>query len=249
MTARPLFVFIGFDTREAAAFAVARESIRKFDRHIPINGVILSDLQACGMYTRPTSLKPGVDRPVLWDEISAAPMSTEFAISRFLVPEIIRKRTRGWHAGGWALFMDCDVLVRAPLEELRKELDDSKALFCVHHDYTPKTGAKMDGQVQTDYPRKNWSSVMAINVDHPANRALNAGMVNAMPGRDLHRFCWLKDHEIGALSPEWNYLVGITQGVENPKLVHFTEGGPWFEAYRNVPYANEWIAELERWAK
>jgi hypothetical protein len=27
----------------------------------------------------------------------------------------------------------------------------------------------MDGQAQTRYARKNWSSVMVFNCDHPAN--------------------------------------------------------------------------------
>ena len=245
MTGKPLSVWIGFDPREAAAYAVARESIRRFDRHIPINGVILSDLQANGMYCRPTDRKLGK----LWDRISEAPMATEFAISRFLVPEIIRRRTNGWHVGGWAVFMDCDVLVRANLEELRALLDDEKALFCVKHNHVPISDTKMDGQEQSRYPRKNWSSVMAINVDHPSNKVLTVEMVNTVPGRDLHRFFWLEDNEIGELPPGWNYLVGHTEGVESPKIVHFTDGGPWFGAFHDVPFADEWRVELERWAK
>lgn len=246
MTAKFTSVWIGFDPREAAAFAVARDSLRRFDRYIPVNGVILSDLQANGMYYRATERKLGK----LWDKISEAPMATEFAISRFLVPSIVRKRNHGWHPNGWAIFTDCDVLWRAPPEELRKLLDDEKAVMCVKHQYVPDNDIKMDGQEQTRYARKNWSSVMAFNVDHPANKGLDVEMVNTMPGRDLHRFCWLDDDEIGELPPEWNYLVGITELPEGvtPKIVHFTDGGPWFEAFRNVEYADEWMREIERWA-
>jgi hypothetical protein len=104
----------------------------------------------------------------------------------------------------------------------------------------------MDGQEQTSYPRKNWSSVMAINVDHPANDALDIEFVNVKPGRDLHRFCWLDDNDIGALPPTWNHLVGHTEEVCDPKIVHFTDGGPWFDAFRNVPYADEWFTVLDR---
>ena len=118
--------------------------------------------------------------------------------------------------------------------------------MCVKHDHRPSFNVKMDGQEQTSYPRKNWSSVMAFNVDHPANDALTADLVNALPGRDLHRFCWLADDEIGALPPEWNHLVGHSDDVRDPKIVHFTDGGPWFEAFRNVPYADEWFAVLDR---
>jgi lipopolysaccharide biosynthesis glycosyltransferase len=239
-------VWIGFDPREASAFAVARDSIRRFNQHLPINGVVLSDLQAQGLYYRITERRLGK----LWDRISQAPMSTEFAISRFLVPTLVKRQAGSWHDGGWALFMDCDMLVRASLTELRKLLDDSKAVCCVKHNHHPKNKTKMDGQDQTTYPRKNWSSVMAFNVNHPANKVLDVEMVNTMPGRDLHRMCWLNDEDIGELPPEWNYLVGDTilpEGVE-PKIVHYTEGGPWLEAFKNVEYAHEWNNLIERWA-
>jgi hypothetical protein len=118
--------------------------------------------------------------------------------------------------------------------------------MCVKHDHRPSFNVKMDGQEQTSYPRKNWSSVMAFNVDHPANDALDIELANSKPGRDLHRFCWLGDDDIGALPPAWNSLVGYTDEVRDPKIVHFTDGGPWFEAFRNVPYADEWFAVLDR---
>jgi lipopolysaccharide biosynthesis glycosyltransferase len=233
-------VWIGFDPRETAAFMVARESVRQFDRSIPVAAVRLRQLQETGLYTRPTSRRLGK----LWDEISGAHMATEFAITRFLVPELVRRQ--GDAVRGWALFMDCDVLLRTNLYELKALLDDAKAVMCVKHDHRPSFNVKMDGQEQTSYPRKNWSSVMAFNVDHPANDALTADLVNALPGRDLHRFCWLADDEIGALPPEWNHLVGHSDDGRDPKIVHFTDGGPWFEAFRNVPYADEWFALLDR---
>jgi lipopolysaccharide biosynthesis glycosyltransferase len=240
MTIKPMSVWIGFDPRETAAFMVARESIRQFDRSIPVAAVRLRQLQEAGLYTRPTSRRLGK----LWDEISGAHMATEFAIARFLVPELVRRQ--GDAVRGWALFMDCDVLLRTNLYELKALLDDSNAVMCVKHDHRPSFNVKMDGQEQSSYPRKNWSSVMAFNVDHPANDALTADLVNALPGRDLHRFCWLADDEIGALPPEWNHLVGHSDDGRDPKLVHFTDGGPWFEAFRNVPYSDEWFAVLDR---
>jgi hypothetical protein len=239
-------VWIGFDPREAAAFAVARQSILRFNQHLPINGVVLSDLIAQGLYYRITERRLGR----LWDRISEAPMSTEFAISRFLVPTLVKRQCKGWHDGGWAVFMDCDVLVRDNLTNLRKLLDDTKAVCCVKHNHNPKNKTKMDGQEQTSYPRKNWSSVMAFNVDHPANKVLDVEMVNSMPGRDLHRMCWLNDEDIGELPPEWNYLVGdmtLPEGT-TPKIVHFTNGGPWLEAFKDVEYADEWNNMIERWA-
>jgi hypothetical protein len=230
-------VWIGWDAREASAFAVCRHSLRRRTlTPIPVHGLVLSDLRAKGLYSRPTSRRDGK----LWDDISGAPMATEFAVSRFLVKRLARS--------GWALFMDCDMLVRASVERLFDACDSTKAIMCVKHVHEPPEGEKMDGQAQLRYARKNWSSVMAINCDHPANRVLTVEMVNSLPGRDLHRFSWLEDDLIGELDPAWNYLVGHSSPKINPKIVHFTEGGPWFPGYESVEYGDEWTAELNRWA-
>lgn len=232
-----LSVFIGFDPREAGAFAVAKYSLqRRIIMPIPVRGLVLSDLRTKGLYNRPTSIRDGR----LWDDISGAPMATEFAVSRFLIPEIAR--------GGWALFMDCDMLVRGNVEKLFAACDPDKAVMVVKHHYDPPAGVKMDGQEQTRYARKNWSSVMALNCSHPANRALTVDYVNSVPGRDLHRFAWLDDDLIGDLDPAWNYLVGHSDPNIEPSIVHFTEGGPWFPGYEDVEYADEWRYEMARWA-
>ncbi|HVQ43739.1 MAG TPA: hypothetical protein VMT30_02125, partial [Candidatus Saccharimonadia bacterium] len=98
-------IFIGFDHRHAAAHAVCRHSIeRRLTRPTSVRGVVLADLRAMGLYTRPTEMH---EHDQLWDVISEAPMSTEFAISRFLTPHL---------AGiGMAAFMDCDILARVNL--------------------------------------------------------------------------------------------------------------------------------------
>lgn len=245
MSNKPWQIFLGFDPREAAAYSVARESIRRHHGHIPITGLVLFDLQNRKLYYRPTEHRLGK----LWDTVSGAYMSTEFANSRFLVPELVKRLEEPPY--GWAIFMDSDILVRGSLTPLIEQLDDSKALYCVKHDYRPLNDIKMDGQKQDAYARKNWSSVMAINCDHPANDALTVEMVNTLPGRDLHRFCWLDDDEIGELEPKWNFLLGempVWLCAVDPVIVHFTLGGPWFDAFKNVPYADEWRAELNRWA-
>lgn len=231
-------IWIGFDPRETAAFAVTRHSIKeRLSVPIPINGIVLEEMQRLGVYTRPHERRDGV----LWDVISDAPMSTEFACSRFLTPILARR--------GWALFMDCDMLVLGDVVDLFDEAEQSdKALLCVQHRHQVAEGApKMDGQVQVNYARKNWSSVFLINCDHPANSRLTLGMVNSLPGRDLHRLCWLEDHEIGALDPGWNVLVGHTECAD-PKLLHFTSGIPLMAGYENCPFADEWRKALTNWA-
>lgn len=231
-------IWIGFEPRESDAYAVARRSMRMFfPSPYIIRGVVLEHLRRIGLYWRPTSRRDGK----LWDDISEAPMATEFAISRFLVPALA--------AGGWALFTDCDVMARKPLHPLFKLIDQSKAVMVVKHNHHVKEGSvKMDGQIQTNYTRKNWSSVCLFNCDHPSNRKLTVDMVNQLPGRDLHRFCWLKDEEIGELGPEWNWLVGHSPEEVDPSIVHFTDGTPSMPGYEDVPFADEWRNHLMGWA-
>ena len=146
------------------------------------------------------------------------------------------------------MFIDCDVILTTDIAELFAQADDRYAVMCVQHDYAPKEGTKMDGQKQTIYPRKNWSSVMLFNCGHPSNKKLNMDLVNEteINGAYQHRFSWLKDEEVGNISNEWNWLVGHykepTDG--SPKLLHYTEGGPWFENYRNCEYHQLWKNEL-----
>ncbi len=237
-------LWIGFDPREAAAFAVCRHSIqRRLTVPVFMGSIVLDEVRKRGLYWRPTSRRDGV----LWDDISEFTMSTEFAISRFLTPHLAR--TEGLE--GWAVFMDCDFMARDNLARMFAQLDDRFAVMCVKHDHQPADTVKMDGQVQSRYSRKNWSSCMAFNVNHPANERLTLDLVNSVPGRDLHRFCWLEDDEIGELPARWNYLVGHTelpQGVE-PGMVHFTDGFPLMPGYENVAYADEFRAELADWAR
>ncbi|MFG0316881.1 MAG: glycosyltransferase, partial [Planctomycetota bacterium JB042] len=133
---------------------------------------------------------------------------------------------------------------RADVAELFSLVNDRYALMCVQHDHRPEENVKMDGQVQTRYRRKNWSSLMLWNCDHPGNERLTPELVNGLPGRDLHRFCWLEDREIGALPGAWNWLEGISDPAVDPKAVHFTRGGPWHEGFEDVRYADEWRSEL-----
>jgi lipopolysaccharide biosynthesis glycosyltransferase len=235
-------VWIGFDPRETAAYAVARQSARwHMTSQAPIRGVVLSDLQARALYRRPLEFrKSAADRPIMWDVISDAPMATQHACARFLIKELA--------GSGWAMFSDGDVLFRGNVMRLFQTLDRRVPLYCVKHDHVPKETVKMDGQPQTAYPKKNWSSVFILNCDHEANRALTVDLINTVPGRDLHRFCWLDESEIGALGAEWNYLVGQSPQIADPKLVHFTLGVPDMPGYEDCEYADEWRAELRRWA-
>lgn len=234
-------IWVGFDKREAAPFAVTCHSVRRrLTSCIQVRGLVQAKLRASGLFIRPTKQRNINGSWVTWDLISDAPQSTDHANLRFLTPHVA--------GSGWALFMDGDMLAVGDVSEVFDGLDPAKAVYCVKHRHVPTYKTKMDGQLQTVYHRKNWSSFVIFNVDHPANKNLTVEMVNTLPGRDLHRFCWLEDELIGELGPEWNYLVGLTEIRWPPKVVHFTDGTPDMAGYADCEYADEWRAELALWA-
>ena len=218
----PLKIFIGWDSRENIAYQVCKSSIELY-ASVPVEIVPLKQktLRKEGIYTRPV------------DQLA----STEFTFTRFLIPHLCKFK-------GWALFIDCDFVFKEDIANLFRCINNQYAVMCAQHDYTPQEGTKMDGQQQHNYPRKNWSSMMLINCEHPNNAVVTADFVNdtSKTGAYLHRFSWLDDSKIGKLSHEWNWLVGWYKEPKDgiPKALHYTEGGPWFKAYENCEYANEW---------
>jgi hypothetical protein len=216
-----LQVFIGYDPNETVAYHTLAHSILR-RASIPVSVAPLMQSQLKGVYTRPRGPTE----------------STEFSLTRFLVPHLSGYR-------GWSLFMDCDMLCRADIAGLAaysERAADMAVLVC-QHDYVPKTARKFLDQVQTKYPRKNWSSLMLFNNERC--RALTPDYVNSASGLELHRFAWIEDARIGELPLEWNWLVG--EYAHNPaaKIVHYTLGGPYFDDYRGCDYAEEWFAERQ----
>ena len=216
-------VFVGYDTREDIAYQVCKHSIISKQPNADVQPLKQQELRDAGWYTRPI------------DKLA----STEFTFTRFLIPELTNFE-------GWALFMDCDMILTTDIKELFDQADDKYAVMCVHHDYKVQEGVKMDGQKQTVYPRKNWSSVVLWNCGHPSNKVVTTDLINNLEttGKYMHRFSWLKDEEIGELDHTWNYLVGVYDDYETPKLIHYTEGGPWFENYRECEFSDLWKKEL-----
>lgn len=229
-------VIIGYDENEAEAARVAAKTLREVT-----NGEVKPDflhstkLRAQGLLTRLEDTRNGLqgNSPRRYDLASNAPCATEFANSRFLTPLIV--------PGGLALFVDCDVVfLRDPREMLAEVGGLRAAVAVVKHDYHPKGRAKMDGALQTQYSRKNWSSVMLFNCDHPANRRLSLWDVNNRPGRDLHQFYWLHPNEITGLSPCWNWLVGEQPRPARCGIAHFTLGGPFTPGWQGAEHDEVW---------
>lgn len=77
--------------------------------------------------------------------------------------------------------------------------------------------------------------------------ALTKDYVNTATGLQLHQFKWLENDDlIGGLPLHWNYLVNEYDHDPAAKIVHFTDGGPYFDQYKNDDYAEEWFAARER---
>lgn len=154
--------------------------------------------------------------------------STQFTYSRFLVPYLCDYQ-------GTAVFMDNDMLCFGDIQELAA-LDMSEfALRVVKHDYQPTNETKMYGCPQTSYPRKNWSSLMVMNCDRL--RLWTKRVVETQTGAYLHRFQDIPDNAIGDVPGTWNVLDRMD---ETTKLIHYTNGGPWFDEYKDHPHADVW---------
>lgn len=214
-------VFIGFDEREAVAFSVLAYSIhRQASQAVSTAPIMLSQLKRVLMREK---------HPL---------QSTDFSFSRFLAPYL-----SGY--AGWAIFMDCDMLMRDDIAKLWALRDERYAVMVVKHVHVPRETEKFLGMPQSKYEKKNWSSVMLFNNARCA--ALTPDYVNTASGLDLHQFKWLpSDEAIGALPSRWNHLVGYDAPRQDAALVHFTLGGPYFANYARCEYADEWRSEKER---
>ena len=226
---------MGWDSRESLGYDVAEFSLRKrlrADERVDVVPLILTDLRARGLYWRSEDLEG----------------TTEFTVSRFLVPKLM-------NFDGWALFCDSDVLFLRSVCDLFSGFADNEhnrkfALMCVKHVEpapTERVGMKKTGVTQSWYPRKNWSSVVLWNCGHPSNAVMTAKFVNGQSPRFLHRFSWLGDDEIGSLPAAWNHLVGY-EGTgsysSSLSLLHYTNGAPYMPGWRHGPMSDVWKSEL-----
>lgn len=219
-------VFIGWDAREMIPAAVLAHSILQ-NASCPVEVHFLKhkELRDAGLFWRDWRID---ETGQLWDIADGAPCSTEFSFTRFLVPALARKKGLTGHV----LFLDCDMLMLGDVNEVFKlaEADPSQAVWCVKHDHQPEEERKMDNIIQTRYHRKNWSSFIIFNLDHPDNSRLTVEAVNSQRGLALHGLYWTD--AIGALPVEWNWLYDAETApkfkMNTPiRNMHFTSFNPW----------------------
>ena len=215
-------IFIGYDKRERVATNVLIDSIYNHSSDpVSVTPLVLEQLQSENLYWR--DREPN--------------QSTDFSFSRFLVPYLMK-------FDGWAIFMDCDMLIQNDISELWKQRDNRYTLMCVKHNYKPTNKTKFLGEKQTVYPKKNWSSLMLLNCSKC--KKLTPDYINQASGLALHRFFWIEDEEnIGDIDISWNFLVDYNNSSEVRKInnLHWTEGGPWFKdkKIKNTIYDKYWF--------
>jgi hypothetical protein len=220
-----LNIFIGWDSTVPEVSDVCAYSLQKRATvPIRISYLKLAELQGTGLYTRDV------------DPLA----STEFTYSRFFTPYLSRYN-------GLSLFCDNDFLWLDDVSKLLDACEGDYPIYCIHQTHEPTEKTKMDGKVQTSYPRKNWSSLMLFNCSHPRNKQLDLHTVNNEPGSYLHQMRWLEDDEIGNLDSRWNWLEGSSQKPASgqPGAVHYTRGGPWLPEWRHCDYADLWLMERD----
>jgi lipopolysaccharide biosynthesis glycosyltransferase len=129
---------IGFDQREAISYHVFCQSIlEKSSQPVAFTPLVLTGLASLYKETHKDA-------------------SNSFIYSRFLTPLIF-----GY--SGWAIYADSDMVCQRDISELWSLRNDRYAVMVVPHDYKTKHRRKYLGNVNQDYPRKNWSSLILWN--------------------------------------------------------------------------------------
>jgi lipopolysaccharide biosynthesis glycosyltransferase len=213
-------IYVGFDQKEAVAYHVFCQSLID-NTSIPLQ------IQPMALRTLNKYKENHQDR------------SNDFVYSRFLIPFLN-------NFNGWALFVDGDMICQSDIKELFDLRDDSKAVMVVKHNYETKQEKKYLGNINENYPRKNWSSVILWNCNHSKHKILTPTFVSEQTGKFLHRFSWLEDKDIGELPLEWNWLAIEYEDNTKAKIIHYTLGTPCFSDYKNTAMAEIWYKYYSR---
>lgn len=207
----PLRIYIGASRRDLLGVRVLDYSIRK---HASV----------------PVRVLPMIDRPVPCPRDPRNRPRTGFSFSRFLIPELARRRGR-------AVYLDSDMLVFGDVAELAVIPLAPHKVLCTYQDTPPAVWAN-DPSFQTgrhtavmvlDCGRLDW------DVQHIV-RELDAGRLTY---EELMRDMCLEDQDFGVLPQAWNHLEHFEPGVT--KLLHYTNvpTQPWISS-RN-PLAPVWV--------
>ena len=210
---------VGFDQREAIAY------------HVFVQSVIQKS-------SNPISFYPLSNNSLSFYNEIHTDRSNAFTYSRFLTPYLMNYQ-------GWAIYLDGDMVCQEDISLLWSLRDSSKAVQVVKHDYKTKSNKKYLNNINIDYPKKNWSSVIIWNCAHPKNKLLTPEFISSSDGKFLHRFMWLDEEDIGELPVEWNWLAIEYPPNPNAKLIHYTLGTPCFSEYSQTEMSDAWNSTFE----
>lgn len=207
-------IVIGFDQRESVAYHTFCQSIlEKASMPVSFTPLALGTLQDFSE--------------------THSDGSNSFIYSRFLTPWLMKFE-------GWAIFADGDMVCQDDISKLWALRDASKAVQVIQHNYKTKAERKYLGNKNENYPRKNWSSLILWNCNHPKHKILTPQFIMRQTGAFLHRFTWLDDNEIGSLPKEWNWLTTEYDDNFAASLLHYTLGTPCFKDYTDAAMSAVW---------
>ena len=139
---------------------------------------------------------------------------TEFTFSRYLVPHLCG------YAGN-ALFIDADMLCLGDIAQLDELCRLQGAPVCVvPHNMVFERPSLM-----------YFNNALCQNL---TPRFIEEGQPQMLK--------WAAS--VGAIPHEWNHLVGYDKPRLDAKIVHFTQGIPFYEEVEDCEYADEWRSEL-----
>lgn len=125
------------------------------------------------------------------------------------------------HYEGHALFMDADMLCLDDINELERFIVNEKAVHVVQ-----------------EIERFERPSLMLF--DNEKCRALTPEFIETGSPQKLE---W---GTVGSLPKEWNHIIPYSGTNPDAKIVHYTQGIPFFKETINCEYSKEWFDEANR---
>ena len=208
-------IFIGHDSRYKDATKVCKQSILNYWPEADITYLDKAALIKAGIYGR--------------EDVEGE--STEFSFTRFYVPLLCNYE-------GIAMFCDNDFLWKGDPRNIRRYVNLNQPMAVVKHEDYEAEANKMNGIKNKSYPKKNWSSLMLFRCNQFKNKLTKEYLDNATPAQ-LHEFHFIHEDNIGSIPKDFNCLVGHYD-CKNAKALHYTNGGPWFDEYKDGELSEEW---------
>ena len=119
-------IYIGYDPREELAFQTLVKSLQDNSKsELNIIKLDQTALRSAGLYRRAWTQEINSTQKI--DLVDNKPFSTDFSFTRFLIPHLNQY-------DGYAIFMDCDMLVRSDIMEVfEKYSAPVHGLSCIWH--------------------------------------------------------------------------------------------------------------------